>query len=370
MKDHEMKIRQAMTALVLDEPFFGVLALRLKIDEDPKAESMWTDGVNLGYNAKFVKSLKHEEIKGLLAHEVMHCASGHPWRRGAREQKNWNKACDRSINSVLTAAGFTLPSGSIGISKEDEGKSAEWIFDRMPKDPEGNNGGGKGDKGGSNPPGEVRDAPGESEEEETEEEWREAVQQAARAAQSQGKLPGALDRFAGKAAKPPVDWRSVLRRFVQDFARSDYSWSHPNTRFLSMGLYLPSLRSHEVGPIMVVVDTSGSIDQVTLDQFWAEVSSISAEVQPLRLHVVYADSSVAGHDIFERGDEAFLKPRGGGGTDFEPAFKLADSLEEQPVCIIYLTDLLGHFPPSCEIPTLWAATQEHPVPFGEVVPIA
>ncbi|MBP0644884.1 hypothetical protein J8J17_24125, partial [Mycobacterium tuberculosis] len=43
--------------LVLNHPFFGALALRLKPVEDPTCHTFWVDGRALGYNAQFVATL-------------------------------------------------------------------------------------------------------------------------------------------------------------------------------------------------------------------------------------------------------------------------------------------------------------------------
>ena len=92
------KLITARVSLVLDQPFFGALALSLPPKEDTTCDTAWTDGRSLGYNPAFVESLTHAELTGLIAHEVMHCAMGHPWRRDARDPKQFNVACDLAIN--------------------------------------------------------------------------------------------------------------------------------------------------------------------------------------------------------------------------------------------------------------------------------
>lgn len=434
-------IRAARTALVLDQPFFGALALRLKIVEDPGCGTAWVDGVSLGYDPAFVESLTHAERVALLAHEVMHCALGHPWRRSGREKKGWNVATDYAINLVLTDSGFTLPEGGL-LDRQWEGRSAEWIYDRLPREsPESDESGGEGGDDGDDSPsasdanggaeddesgddesessagaepdddgeggsddgdegeegassagdgdsdddsssddeseagpeeyGEVRDAPADADESEaTEEGWRQAVAQAAALARSRGSLPGGAARFAEKSAEQKVDWRSVLRRFVSAVARSDYSWTRPNARYVGRGLYLPGLRSEEMGPMAVMVDTSGSIDDVTLAQFEAEINAIAEESKPESIDVIYCDAEVNGIDHFERGDPIELHHAGGGGTAFAPAFRAIDDLEAIPTCAVYLTDLLGSFPDEePDYPVLWVSTWGDRAPFGEVVPL-
>ncbi len=375
------KLVDARVAMILDDPFFGSLALRLTIAPDPGCKTAWVDGVTLGYDPTFIAGLGHSEIKALIAHEVMHCAAGHPWRRDARNMKRWNVACDYAINGDLTTSGYTLPTCGLMPDAQQDGKSAEWIFARLPVGQDGDDGkkDGQDGKNGSDistagadpdPLGEVRDAPStaEADEEATEEAWQQAVIQAAQAAKGRGALSGTLDRFAKDAATPRVDWRAVLRRFAQDAAKSDYSWTRPNVRYLPAGMYLPALKSEEVGVLAVCVDTSGSIDAVAMSAFQAEIQAIMDEMSPRAIETIYCDASVNATQRFERHDMIQLRATGGGGTAFGPALAACDALEDRPVCAVYLTDLCGSFPahePS--MPVLWISTHGESAPFGEVV---
>lgn len=121
---------EARTALILDDPFFGVMAMKLELVEDWTAETWWTDGVSLGYNPAFTCEINRLERKGVMGHEVLHCANGHPWRRENRDPEDWNDACDESINPELKAAGYMLPEGVL-LTPAYQGKSAEWIYEQM-----------------------------------------------------------------------------------------------------------------------------------------------------------------------------------------------------------------------------------------------
>jgi len=44
--------------------------------------------------------------------------------------------------------------------------------------------------------------------------------------------------------------------------------------------------------LVIAVDTSGSIDQTLLAQFGDEIRAVVDEVQPTRVHVMYADARV------------------------------------------------------------------------------
>lgn len=438
MSTADSKIIAARTSLILDQPFFGSLALRLKLQADATCKTAWVDGRTLGYNPAFIDSLNHDECVGLVAHEVEHVALGHPWRRGGREHKKWNIACDKSINSLLREAGFTLPDDVYYAEGDEVGKSAEWIHGHMqdeqpeeqPEEPEqqedeqesgddkqgGNESGesddesddgeqdGSGDGDGDsddeqggesdgsgngegnsqgtdngNEQGEVRDAPvgpdADGEPAPTEQEWKEATATAAALAKSQGKLPGSMARAIADALKPRVDVRSLLLRFMQERTASDYSWTRPNARYIGLGTYLPALHAHQLGEVAIMVDTSGSIDNVALAHAREIVQDVLDECNPAGVSLYFADAQVCSVERLERGERLAWEPKGGGGTNFIPALEAIEQDDNQPVCCICITDLEGTFPTVApEIPVLWLATKERNwrgdtlvAPFGETV---
>ena len=395
----KQKIQSARTALVLDQPFFGALILMLKPVADETIPMAATDGTHLIYNPEYVERIPQAEVLGLMAEEVGHCALGHIWRRSGRHPVRWNVACDLALCHLLKEAGFDT--GDMIYDPQYAGKSAEWIYDRLPQQPKSGSGSGTGQEGapqalgasgtgqpkaGKGQPSqggggrvEVRDAPSDAGSEEagaaasgerplTEGDWQRAVQQAALAAKSRGQLPAGAERFVNLSAKAKVDWRTVLHRFVQQSARDDYSWHQPSRRFLAHGIYLPAIRCERCGPIAVVVDTSGSIDAVMLNQFAAELRSVIDDVRPTKTHVIWCDAAVHRVDEFEPDDVLEFRPVGGGGTVATPALDYADNMEEPPSCLIYLTDLdIYHRAEPPSMPILWVSTQAKPVPYGEVV---
>ena len=202
-------------------------------------------------------------------------------------------------------------------------------------------------------PGAVLDAPDPAQQEA---EWQVAVKQATQAAQMMGQLPGGMAQAVEQATKPRIDWKALLRRFVQQFASADYSWRMPNRRYIAGGIYLPELRSESMPAIVVAVDTSASTSSV-LPNFKAELQSIVDECQPEATIVIMADAAVQRVDRFERGDPIEFNVEGLGGTDFRPVFEHVDREQFNPACLIYLTDGDGCYPdePS-DYPTLWAIT--------------
>jgi predicted metal-dependent peptidase len=132
---------------------------------------------------------------------------------------------------------------------------------------------------------------------------------------------------------------------------------------------MPSLRSETCGPLAFTFDVSGSVDEAAFEQMTAEAQAAVDAVKPSLVYFIYCDAKVQRIDTFGPDEPLTFKSTGGGGTDFRPAFEALEDLDEQPVAMVYLTDLEGSFPSTDPgIPTLWAVVgDETQVPFGEVI---
>ena len=391
---------KARAALLVGAPFWGVLSLRLAPIEDASISTMRTDGVSIRFNPNFVAGLSRAVLRSAIAHETMHCAALHHTRRGARDPRRWNIACDYAINPLLVEAGFELPAGAL-LDPVHAGLSAEDIYDKLPRDTgdesdQDNDDRDRNDPGGmggvSDPPadddkagdagcadpqnpskqsGSRAGSPARSPADlsRQEEAWAIATAQAEATARAMGHGAGDAARAIREQVASKVEWRDVLRRYLSAAAKSDYAWTPPNRRYIGRGLYLPSLRGETLGPVVVAVDTSGSIDDATLAVFAAEITALLDEAAPEAIHVVYCDDAIAGTETYQASDVIELTPRGGGGTAFRPVFDWIAEADVQPVCAIYLTDLDGDdFGPAPDYPVLWVSTEKTRAPFGEVIP--
>ena len=306
-----------MTALLREQPFFGSLALRLPIRADATRETVASDGREIRYSPRWVAEAQAHVIETAMARVVLACALKHHTRRGQRDPEHWQRASQLVTHGLLRDAGFTLPPDA----EAWDGISVEQAYDRLPEpDPEDDDGdcggnvpsGGGGAGAPNTPPetdpggdddssrsddasgdsdpqdgdnqdtgadaqpscdpsgtGEVMDAPADGGQggagpspadiAAEEQAWDEAMHQAASLAKAQGRMPGAVEETVRGAHVSTVDWRTLLRRYMTDASKSDYSWSLPNRRFIDSGLYLPSIRSEGIDTIAVIVDTSGSL---------------------------------------------------------------------------------------------------------------
>jgi len=379
------KLIKARTVLVLDEPFFGALALRLILKEDPSCKTLWTDGSSLGFNPDFVESLSMDSLEGCVCHEIMHCVLAHHTRRDNREKGKWNVAADYTVNDIIRKD-FSLPEGHL-FDPAFSGFSVEQVYSKLPaeskQDEKGSQAGdGVKGKGDSDPGGcgEIRDAnssagnkvPSEADLTRSEAKWKVATAQAVQQAKAFGKLPAGLNRCVDEIINPKVGWHSILQQFMDTVVKSDYSWVHPNRRHIHAGIYLPSCRNLEMGTIVLAVDTSGSVSKRALEQVAAELSGI-LDVVKTDCHVVYCDSEIQNTEYFKSGDLILkLNAKGGGGTSFKPVFEWIEKEDIRPACLLYFTDLAGSFPEDeADYPVLWV-TDRHfhkSPPFGEVLEV-
>ena len=365
-EEAKMRIRlaKAKTALILEHPFIGTVALSMPFLLSREVPTAATNGKRVLFNPDFCNELTDEELKFLVAHECLHPMLEHNYRRQERQHRRWNNAADYVINKLLiddsigrmpkrglhdpniyTAGGGTSDGIYNILPEQDESDGAEHGLDNC-EDAEG--------------------SPAEQAQEQAE--WKVKVAQAAQAAKMMGKLSANMERLVDEVLRPKVDWRDVLQRFLVKARTDQRSFSRFNRRFIAQGMYLPSVSGEQMGEIVFAVDCSGSIDQRTIAQFAAEINNVKDDLMPARIHVMYFDSEVSHVESYEQHDDLDIKPHGGGGTDFAPVF--AEIIEHglTPVAIVFLTDLCcSSFGDQPDAPVLWVSTDESTAPFGEVV---
>lgn len=429
-----LAMSRARISLVMEHPFFGSLALRLRFKQDKDCRDLWSDGRQLGYNPTWVVNQTEGCLVAAQAHELLHLACEHHLRRKGRDAVLWNRACDYAVNLLLEESGFTLPEGFL-LDRAYHDQSVDAIYaslSRLPDQPpnygvqtanqeeestiraDGMSGGNEGPSGqgnsGSNTAsngqrdekaangrgtarnterqreisgkatfvGEVRDHPLLSSREESQ-----ALQDAEREAQISlvlamhralhaGDMPGRFARLLRHVVRPKLDWRELLQRFLESRVDNDSSWSSPNRRYLHQDLYLPSRREPVLPRVVLAVDSSGSVDEVRLAAFCAELSAILQDYDTT-LTVLFHDTEVRSQQSFGRQDLPFtLTPHGGGGTDFRPVPDYVEQENLQPVCLLWFTDLeCSRFPDEPDYPVLWITSgrEDNSPPFGEWLPM-
>ena len=363
------KLDRAKTALTLDHPFFASILLKRKLIERNDIPTAAVDQRGqIYYNAQFVESKSVPELVFLLAHEVGHVIGQHAARRGARNAKKWNIAGDAWINDMLKAANVgQFINGGVDMPGSKD-KTTDQIYNELPDQPDGG-GGGEGGPGGIGDDLLEEGSPLTSDEAaRIDAETRVEIAQAAQAAKMQGKMPAALQKIVAELISSKTPWYDVLMRYVSTYVKSDYSWSRPNRRFIGQGHYLPSTTSTpSMGELAIQVDVSGSISQQELAHYNGHLQAIVQAVNPERVHVLYVDTKVQRHDVFDQGDEFSLEFFSGGGTDMPAGLSYLADNDIQPAVCVVLTDMYTAFGTEPDFPVIWCASTDIVAPYGETI---
>lgn len=370
------KIERAFKNIVLREPFFSTLVLRLNPKIDNAVETFATDGKNLYFNEKFCEQLTIKELMTVICHEGLHCGLGHLWRAkefGPEADKDIvNQAADHEVNWILEEDNieksqrnepkvFEFPHREhICLSP----KYKEWAFERIYKDlllnkpPENK----EFNIGGFKP------LPGNKQEQEQQKhEWEKALLQAATIAKQQGNLPDSFKKLVEDLTNPKINWKTILWNYLTEISNTDWSFLKPNIRY-DTEFIMPSLYNSKIGTFVFAIDTSGSIDEQTFNEFKGEEQKSLDELNPESIISIQCDARIQDVKVYHPGDTIIKQVNGRGGTNFNPVFDYCNNMDIPPRVLIYLTDLEGSFPKQePEYPVIWVATKDHQVPFGEKI---
>lgn len=372
------RVRKAHLA-IMQHPefcrFSGVLACGdvTFTDELPTAA---TDGWNVRYNPEFVNGTLSDDatLRFVILHEGMHKAYRHNkmWRRLFEENAQLaNVAADYFVNTELHHADQTgfIKMPDIGIPPSDKykGWSVAQIYEDLKQSGE------EPEEGFDEHDWEDGGADGDQEAERGKEIDR-ALRQGEMLAKKIGKGAGNKNGMFGDLLHPKVDWRAVLRDFISQTCRGrdETTWQRPNRRFLADDILMPSSISTKMEELVIGFDTSGScFGGSEMTRFVSEITRIVEDVAPSKVHVVYWDSDIAGHQTFDDGQFAVqaLTPKGGGGTDGSVLFKYLQQQGIKPQAIVQFTDGYIDNWGSTDVPTLWAITSGMKAPFGTTIQV-
>lgn len=401
---------RARTRLVSSHPFFGNASMKLKLIEDSSIDTMCTDGKVIRYNPDFVEDQIMLHNVGILAHEVMHVTNGHMLRRGTRNHKLFNVACDYAINPILVKGGFELPEGAL-LDDAYENMSAEEIYnilidqyedqeddddsgsgnspegqpDTSDSDDSGSGSGSGSDSdeesdedsdgsgsGSGNPLddwvqdtfgdqiGEVEDQKNADGSELNESEKQREIQdlnvsnaQSEMRAKSYGRGGGGFATELKGSQEEGTDWETLLLSICQDSISEEFTYNRPNRRYIAEDIYMPSRDKSDVRCAVIGLDTSYSVEDKMLNLFKGGLTRIFEDVGFDKIYVIDFTDRVERVTEYDRGDEFDMSDRFGGGTHFA---SVTDWIEEEginPSCLIYLTDGYGRAPIQPDYPVVW-----------------
>lgn len=341
--------------------YIGVMMVgRTKIVDDPAlCRTAFTNGRDVCYLRSFVDSLTEPELRFVVLHETLHKAFRHllTWRHLWKENPGKaNRACDYIINWLLTHCGdegVQRPAMALYNEKYTGSMDAGMVFALLPDEP--------GDMTAGNGGG-LDDHLWDEADDMTPEEKRELAEELDNALRNggvlAGQIGGGMDRAVEDLLKVKTNWRVLLRNFLSSVVRGGgySSFRRPNRRSLWRNEYLPTLVTEAVENLVIGIDTSGSIGGETLRRFLSEVMAIVQQTGIQRVHLIYWDTQVHGHETYDPAQFENIpkstKPKGGGGTDPGCVNAYIKQNKMHPTAAIMLTD--GYVPS-------WGGRWEHPM---------
>lgn len=367
-------------------------ALFLLTPEENQQIFWGSDGEKLFYEEEYLlkRFLRSPGSIGCdYLHTVIHCLYQHPFQAGQCEERYWNLAADIAVADVMGEVEAVWISGQIPeacsgivekIKEEVPLMSAAHIvkyLQRVFSNCESLYGYtcaeleelfqrdshecwyGKREKS-------------DEKKRRLSEEWKGAAETVAMQAQGfsrgQGNMPAGMLMNLQKLVREKYDYGEFLRKFAVlnermkvNLDEFDYTYYLYGLRILKKVPLIEPLEykeEHQIREFAIVIDTSGSCSEGLAQRFLIKTYNILKQTEQFSeravLHVIQCDAVVQEDvkiDSLERLEEYIgtLELKGGGGTDFRPAFAYVDELcrkkEFQRLCgLIYFTDGYGIFP--------------------------
>jgi predicted metal-dependent peptidase len=342
-----------------------------------------------------------EERVFVCAHEVQHCVFNHAgvmWTCHQQKcvrypdgvtlpyiHKLMNIAADCVINAMLFDSNIAgMPKGCWFIPKVIPGSmSMLEAYRKLYKISKKRGGGGDGDGDVTLPndgksfdkvlrPGEGRGkTANEAEGERSPQQWINAINAAKESAKAAGNLPENMERIFNTAMQPDIDWSELYSIAVtKALGRDALSWMYLDPEFAVRGIGFPGRVKFGCDTIVVVFDTSGSINQATMNHWGGITQGVIEQVRPQLLIVMECDASVHNYVVIEDIADLQGKASGGGGTSFRPPFKRLQEEGLEPDALIYLTDLYPNdgYPNEPSFPVIWCSiTKDMKAPWGTTI---
>lgn len=362
--------------LLLSEPFFACISRRV---DKTSTTAIPTAGVRLNketgffemlYNPSFFEKLTDKQKLGVLKHEFYHLILQHTTTRNpdtdGKVSKMWNVATDLSINSHLLGElpeNGCIPSlkGS-PFEKYPVGLSAEAYLKMLKDDPQfqKDSGDGEKSKGGSGLPdtlddhGEWGGEDGEDSDANAvaKERLRDMLEKASKEcnqSNSWGSVSSEIRKEIEKFLNPSIDWRKMLSYFIKSSRKAN-----KRSTIRRLNKRYPRIHSGtkvtRVANIAISIDQSGSVSDVMLAMFFAELNNLS---KLATFTVVPFDTEVDESKVFvwKKGEnrdwERVLK----GGTCFNAPTRYVNDREFDGH--IVLTDMCASKPIPSACQRMW-----------------
>jgi len=174
------------------------------------------------------------------------------------------------------------------------------------------------------------------------------IESAARAA---GKMPGHIQEILKSLGKAKIRWRSQIRSFIgRNYGGKRWTFARLHRRATDPFGKKGKSRHANI-PLTILVDTSGSISTLVLQQFFTEIEGIS---KYFKITAVEFTAKGNNHYQYRRGDWKKITIQDRCGTSFENALKYVEKNKLVGKLNIIITDGEDSCPKERPYPVLWA----------------
>lgn len=364
-------LEKAVMSLLNTNPFYGYFLNGCRriytTTEVPTCGVNITDKINLYINPDFFNGLTLNEQTGVLRHEIDHVINLHQLRGENRNKKLFNIAADIAINQYIDPT--QLPKVALGmknfemwdIKNVKDKMHSEYYYDILKQELKDKGKIGKGDGSKTET---LDDHDIWEKGEQTKEAVEKIVKDAAKSAQDKaaGQIHGSLESMLQSLFKPKINWKQELKQFIQKSLRynKEASRKKRNRRY---GIVFPGKKKEQKLRLYIAVDTSGSVSDNELTQFFSEVNDMVIKDKNLSVKVLVADAII--QDTFEYKKNSKIKIKGRGGTAYQPAIEYTTNAKEEVDGLIYFGDGdSADTPVKPKYPVLWALTRKEKNPFS------
>ena len=344
-----------------DTIFFTTVLFSLRQIWDNTSPTGATDGKSLWLNSNFFMSLDEEERIFLLVHEAMHVACQHMLRRGDRDHKLWNIACDHYINLLLISRGFKMPACGLADPQYKD-LNPDQIYPLLPKETANCSDGFGFDLQDPNP-----DTPIEEATKAIEDILIRASMASKVGGDKPGTIPGTIEIFLEKLLNPKLPWQRILARWIQNIAKNDFTFKKPNRRYFPE-YHLPSAFSNKLIDLAIAVDASGSVSDAEFLRFVSETHGIMRMMKPDNITLIQFDSGIRSvNKVRSILELSKIKFTGRGGTKIQPVLEWAN--ENKPQLLLVFSDGDFRMIGNTKIPVIWLIhnREQFTAPFGKVI---
>lgn len=371
-----MKIERAYKRLLIENPFYGLFLLGLSkvINRSVETACVRKRGINceLVINPDYWETQDDTQQLNLLCHEVYHIVFQHMFLWDSFPNKDiLGLATDCEVNSYLSNLDNSWVVPSIWNLPEKQG--TKFYYEEILKqDPpqqqqQQSNGGGSGDSQDN------KDGMPQTKDDHTQ--WGKDFQECSDAEKQliqnqinqqiktaaeqtikmRGTIPAEMKEIVNELFKPKpriFDWKSYFRRMLG----SIYDINIKKTRRKESIRFPDSagIKHKKKVSILVAVDTSGSVNDDELRDFFSEITYIYKT--GARITILECDAKITAN--YEYTGKWTGKIHGRGGTDFQPVIDYYRKNMKDYAALVYFTDGECSIPDNVPRDTIWVITSE------------